>query len=145
MDKLNITLIHLLMKDRSSIPFCDSWVMWTNWTLTKPLIDYPAVGRERFGAFGGFIFPIFPIQWGAKELLRVSQPFNSRWPPFWLMCFDDIFFTAEVLHQQSRCRGQAWKIGTVICFHHGIKIFGYRYWYDHYWDIVPIICHRYLS
>ena len=36
------------------------------------------VGRERFGAFGVHIPYIFPIQWGAKELLRVSQPSNSR-------------------------------------------------------------------
>ena len=30
------------------------------------------------GAFGASIFPILPIQWGAKELLGVSQPSNSN-------------------------------------------------------------------
>ena len=34
------------------------------------------VWRERFGA-RGIQESIFPIQWGAKELLGVSQPFNG--------------------------------------------------------------------
>jgi len=37
----------------------------------------PVVWRERFGARGIHIPYIFPIQWGAKELLRVSQASNS--------------------------------------------------------------------
>ena len=38
---------------------------------------YPVVRRERFGARGIYIPYRFPIQRGAKELLRVSQPSNS--------------------------------------------------------------------
>ena len=34
---------------------------------------YPCVRRERFGARGIQIPYIFPIQWGANELLRLSQ------------------------------------------------------------------------
>ena len=37
----------------------------------------PAVMRERFGASGIHISCIFPIKWGAKELLRVSQPSDT--------------------------------------------------------------------
>ena len=39
-------------------------------------MNYPVVGRERFGAFGVLIFP---ISWGAKELVGVSHPSNSYW------------------------------------------------------------------
>ena len=38
---------------------------------------YPVVRRERFGARGTHIPYRFPIQWGVKELLRLSQPSNS--------------------------------------------------------------------
>ena len=40
-------------------------------------LQYPVVRRERFGARGTHIPYIFLIQWGAKELLGVSQPFVS--------------------------------------------------------------------
>ena len=57
-----------------------NWAVW----LIKPVGFYdfcsatfhinPVVRRERSGAIGIFIFP---IKWGATELLRVSQPSNS--------------------------------------------------------------------
>ena len=40
-------------------------------------LQYPVVRRERFGARGTHIPYIFLIQWGAKELLGVSQPSSS--------------------------------------------------------------------
>ena len=40
------------------------------------MLFYPVVMR---GAkeLEAFIFPLFPIQWGAKELLKVAQPSHS--------------------------------------------------------------------
>ena len=40
-------------------------------------IIYPVVGRELRRVWGIHILYLFPIKWGAKELLRVSQPSNN--------------------------------------------------------------------
>ena len=55
-------------------------------------------GQQGTKELGVLIFPIdsFPIEWGAKELLRVSQPSNSMY---------------------SKKPGQAWKFGSI--YHRG--------------------------
>ena len=40
------------------------------------LYYYPVIGRELRSVWGIHIPYIFPIKWGAKELLRVSEPSN---------------------------------------------------------------------
>ena len=44
------------------------------WNMYIAPANYPVVWKELFGSIGIHIPYIFPIKWGAKESLRVTQP-----------------------------------------------------------------------
>ena len=73
-ETLQLEVVNIWVMCKESDMFGQSW--------TVCMINYPVVRRE---LRSGIHIPyIFPIQWGAKELLRVSQPSNSQDHLFWL-------------------------------------------------------------
>ena len=83
-------------------------VQSNRWEIPYNLV-YQVVRRELGSVWGSHIPYIFPIQWGAKELLRASQPSNSSGAyDVGRLSYEGLIFKCDVWRAEGMLR---WRVG----------------------------------